>query len=131
MDETLKRAMEQHIYPRVTAMVENITLQKTNSWGEAKGTPLTFVEYLVERTDQWIREEVNYEGKVKGEDSFSWNKKGTRIQFMIDKYLQYSISTAMEQALGLGVSSVRKGLEDAVKIAIDNIKVTVKTEVKT
>lgn len=130
IDKVMSDAFEKHVHPKITEMVENVTLQATNRWGEARGEKLTFIEYLTERADAYIREEVNHNGKTQSEDSYSWRKHGTRIAYLVNSHLQYSIQRAMEQALGDVNSSVRKGLEEAVKIALAGIKVSVNTTVK-
>lgn len=133
VDAILAKAVEDHILPRVAETVDNLTLEETNKWGEKKGTPpATFIEYLVQRAESYIREEVNYNGFAKGEerDSYNWSKSTTRIAYMINKHLHYSIDTAMKKALGEVDGTVRKGLEDAVKIALANIKLTVQTQIK-
>lgn len=131
IDERIKTAFETHVLPLVTEKVDTICLTETNRWGEKVGKPITFIEYLVSRVDFYIREEVNHAGKTKAQESYSWSKSGTRISYMIHEHLQYNISRAVETALGNVNSSVRKGLEEAVKIALDKIKVTVDTKVKT
>lgn len=131
VDGQISKAIADQILPHVGRQVDEIVLQETNSWGEKTGQKCTFIEYLVKRTDHFIREEVNHSGKTRGEDSYSWTKHSTRIAFMIDNYLQYNIEKAMLEALGNVNSSVRKGLEEACKIALAGIKVTVNTQVKT
>jgi hypothetical protein len=131
VSETLDKAMAAHILPKVSEMVEGVCLVETNRWGEKVGEKLTFIEYLVKRTEAYITEGVNYNGKTQSEDSYSWRKHSTRIAFMINQHLQYSIDNAMKKALGDVNSSIRKGLENAVKIALQNITVQVKTDVIT
>lgn len=122
---------EKHILPRVTEMVENMVLQETNKWGEKVGQPVTFIEYMTQRADAWLREEVDFQGKVKGRDSFSWRKFGTRVQYMIDEHLQYTVHKAMENAVKDANQSIVGGLKQAVSIALDEVAAKLKVEVKT
>ncbi len=123
---------EKHVLPRVTAMVEDLCLQETNKWGEKVGKPVTFTEYLVQRADFWLREEVDYSGKTKAEvGGYSFSKSGTRVSYMINQHLQHSISTAMKKALEEANKSIIGGLEEAVKIKLGQIAVQLKTEIKT
>lgn len=131
IDERIEAALQAHVLPKITAMVDDLCLQETNKWGEAKKEPVTFVEYLVGRVDAYIREPVNYAGKAEREDRYNWTANTTRIAYMIHEHLQYNVSQAMKQALGDANASVRKGLEEAVKIALSNISVRVNTEIKT
>jgi hypothetical protein len=129
VNEVLDAAMTAHILPKITEMTEGVCLTETNRWGEKIGKTVTFVEYLTSRIDAYIREDVNHNGKTQAEDSYSWQKRSTRIAYMIHEHLQYNIERAVKQALGEVNSSVRKGLEEAVKIAIAGIKVSVDTKI--
>lgn len=131
IDKSIGDVIESHVKPRIAEMTSAIVLQTTNEWGEKSGKALTFTEFLVQRVDAFIREKVNYEGKARTEaNGYSWNESTTRIAHMIHEHLKYNISRAMEQALGNVNSSVRKGLEEAVTVALNNIKVTVDTKVQ-
>lgn len=130
VDERIDTAMNTHVLPKIAEMVDGICLTETNKWGEKRGENLTFIEYLTQRVDSYIREEVNHNGKTRSEDSYSWSKHSTRITYMISEHLQYSISMAMVAAMGDVNSSVRKSLEEAVKMALANISIKVNTEVK-
>jgi hypothetical protein len=128
----VERVADEHIAPRIAEMIDGATLQQTNQWGEKRGEPVTFIEYLVQRAEAYMTEPVSYDGKVKGENGgFSWSAKGTRVAYMIDKHLNFSIEKAMKQALSEANASIAKGLNDAVKTAIGNLTVQMKTEVKT
>lgn len=131
VDAKIQALADQHVLPNVSAYIEGLTLQETNRWGERTGQKLTFIEYLVQRADAYMREEVNYEGRSKAESSgCSWNKSGTRVAFMVNKHLHYSIETAMKQALTHANSTISKGLEEAVKIALANATAGLKVSVE-
>lgn len=122
-----------HVAPKVTDFIETLTLQETNKWGEKTGKPVTFIEYLVSRADAYIREDVNHDGKSKEEnrDSYSgWSKSTTRIAYMINRHLQYSIQMMVEGALKEANKSFAGGIEQALKtqlaVVLDKVKVGVK-----
>lgn len=119
--ETISNIAEKHVLPNVTQFIENLVLQTTNKWGEKQGAPVTFIEYLVQRAEAYIQEEVNYQGKTKAEDSYSWSKNTTRINFLIERHLQYHMNTAMTQALKVANESIAGGIEKAVKIQLEQI----------
>lgn len=120
-----------HVLPNVASYVETLCLQETNKWGEPAGRKLTFVEYLVERAEAWIKEPVDYQGKPKGTDSYSWRAQGTRIGHMIHEHLDYQIQTAIKQALADLNKSVAKGLHETVRIQLNEVLTKLKVEVKT
>lgn len=47
IDLAVTEIADKHILPNVSEYIETLTLQETNKWGEKKGEPITFVEYLV------------------------------------------------------------------------------------
>lgn len=132
VDAAVSKMADEHILPNVHQYLENLCLQETNRWGEAKGKPVTFIEYLVQRAEAWMTEKVDYQGKAKTErDSYSWRENGTRVEFMIHEHLQYSISTAMKQALADANKTIVGGLQEAVKVKLNEIARKLKVEVKT
>jgi hypothetical protein len=131
IDAKVTAVADTHITPRVSELIDNVTLQQTNSWGEKTGSPVTFTEYLVQRAEAYMVEPLSFDGKTKGESSsYGWSAKTTRVAYMVDRHLHYSIDTAMKKALADANTTIAKGLNDAVTTAIKNITVQVKTEVK-
>jgi hypothetical protein len=114
-----------HILPRVEAMIEGLVLQQTNQWGEKTGKPVTFIEYLIERAETYMTATVDFEGKAKGEASYGsgWKGKTSRIAFMIDRHLQYSIENALETVLRDANDVIKGGIEEAVKIKLKEISI--------
>jgi hypothetical protein len=132
VDQAVNSIADKYVLPKVEEMVENLTLQETNRWGEKTGKRMTFVEYLVARAETYMTEQVNYDGKSKEEsrDSYSFKGQCSRVAYMIHQHLHHSIKTAMEQALGNLNSTVAKGLEETVKLklaeTLASFKVTTK-----
>ena len=131
IDASIENIAGRHVIPNVTDYMEALVLQETNMYGEKKGEPVTFIEYLVQRAEAYIHEKVDMHGKTKAEDSYNWRGTQTRITYLIDKHLHYSISTAMENALSTANAAIMGGIKDAVEIKLkevqDSLKVTVKT----
>jgi len=131
VDRAIDEIAGRNVLPNVTAYVENLVLQETNKWGEKQGKTLTFTEYLVARAEAYITEHVNYEGKNQAENgSYSWSKHTTRIAYLVNKHLNYTISSSVESALKAANSKIAGGIEGAVKIALEQAlsKLRVKTE---
>lgn len=125
---------DKHVLPVISEKVENLVLQETNKWGERTGKSVTFIEYMIQRAEAYITEEVNYEGLEKSHprvSSFSWNKHTTRIAYMIHNHLGYSIKTAMEQALANANSVISTGIQGAVKVALEEVVSKLKVSVQT
>lgn len=131
IDQSVNEIAEKHLLPRVAEMVENVTFQQTNEWGEAKKPPLTFREYLVTQAERWMSEPVDYEGKPKGRDSFGWHASNTRVAHMVHQHLDHHIHTAMAAALKDANSKIAGGIEAAVKMQLQEVLGKLKVDVKT
>lgn len=132
IDTTCAAFCEKHILPHVNQYIENLTIQKTNAYGERKGEPQTFVEYLVATAENYLTENVDSSGKSKAEsDSYSWSGKQTRISQMIHHHLHYEIETAMKQAVGNANASITEGLKTAVAIKLNEIAQRLQVSVNT
>jgi hypothetical protein len=132
INEEVNRLGDIEIGPRVAALVEGVTMQETNSWGEKTGEALTFREYLVKRAEAYMVEPVDYNGKSKdASNSYGFSAKSTRVAYMIDKHLHWQIENAMKDALGQFNGTLGKGLMEAVRLALNSALAALKVEVKT
>lgn len=119
ISQTVSDLAEKHVLPNVSSYIEKLALTETNRWGEKKGQTVTFIEYLVQRADQYMREQVDFKGKSKDEsDGYSWKGTQTRITYLVHQHLHYSIQTAMETALQNANNFIVKGIEETTKIKL-------------
>lgn len=132
IDAKISGIAEKHVLPLAETYIENLTLQETNRWGEKTGKAVTFIEYLIQRAEKYLTEEVNYEGKTKDQVSgYGWTKSQTRLVHLVHQHLHYSIDTAMKQAIQNANSVIVGGIQDTVKIKLGEIAAALKVEVKT
>ena len=131
IDQKVIEIGDKHVLPKVGEMIDNLVLQKTNSWGEKTGKPVTFIEYMVERASDYMTEKVDSSGKTKQESgSYSFSGTQTRVAHMIHSHLHHSIEEAMKQALSVANSTLVKGLEETVKSKLSEILAALKVTVK-
>ncbi len=120
---------EEILAPGIETMVRSLVIQQTNQWGEKRGEPVTFVEYLTQRAHDYLREEVDHGGssKVESRDGYSWRASTTRITHLVDKYLKYEIETFAKQSLAAANGAIAEGIAAAVKSTMkrlaDGVKV--------
>ena len=130
VDAKINSVFDGEIVPRIEEMIDECTLQETNTWGEKRGEPMTFVEYLVNRSDAYLREKVDFSGKTKAQDSgYNWKGCQTRVAFLVHKHLHYSMETFAKQALKDANSTITESLEEAVKIALHGVQERLKVKV--
>jgi hypothetical protein len=130
IDEQIENIAVQHILPNVTDYVQNVTLTETNKWGEKTGETLTFIEYMSKRAEDYLNEKVSFDGKSQSESNYNWKGTQTRITHLINSHFQYSISTAMSNALKNANNSIVGGIEGAVKLKLKEISDSLKINVK-
>lgn len=133
INDTINAIAEREVLPNVASYIESLTLQETTTWGEKKGAPVTFTEYLVARAQAYMQEEVSHDGKGKSEASgYSWSSsKQTRIAYLIHQHLQYSISTAMKDALTVATGEIAKGIHETARHKLNEIAASLKVNVTT
>lgn len=132
IDEKIDELAQKFVLPNVSEYIETLTLQETNQWGEKTGKPVTFIEYLTSRAEAYMQEKVNYEGKSKLENGpYSWSGTQTRITYLVNSHLHYSIEKAMKEALSIATNSIAKGINETVKIKLAEIASKMTTTVST
>jgi len=138
IDQRVAEIAAQHVIPKIDAAIEGMIIQETNSWGEKRGKAFTLTEYLVDRGEVFLREQVNTDGHskedlVRAGDSYNasnWRGYGPRLTTMIDKHLRYHVEIAMKKALGTVQESVGGALADTIKKSIDKLVTGISVAVK-
>lgn len=127
IDKHVSDISEKHIVPKVAEAVEKFKYQECNNWGEKKGKELSFIEYMEIKAENYMQEEVDYNGK---RDSWNDGKRQSRLCHIIEEYIQYEVKRGVESA----TSDMSKQLEQALGTTLrlklaeisDKIKVAVK-----
>lgn len=110
------KVADQEISPRLEEMITKVVLHKTNQWGEKRGEPVTFIEYLVQSAEAYLNEEVTFDGK---KPDYISRGKTTRLIFAIDRHLHYAIDRV-----------VKEGLVDLNKAVTDGVAKTIEMSLK-
>lgn len=120
------------VEPLIAGKIEEIILQRTNDWGEAKGEKVSFRQYLVHRAEAYIVEKVNYDGKDKAESNgYGWSGTQTRITHLINKHLHHEIEKAMKEALSTATNTIAKGIHETARLKLNEIAASMKVAVTT
>lgn len=119
IDEKVLEMAKIHVFPKIDSIIENLVVQKTNNYGEKKGESKTFVEYMIESTQNLMMEKVDNDGRGKGEcNRYDWKETDTRISFMINRYLKYSVEEAMKNVMINANKTIAGGIADVVKLKL-------------
>jgi len=112
-----------HVEPNIIAFIEGMSLEQTNEWGERKkdAVPMSFKEYMVKKAEEYVNEKVDFQGKTKDEDSYSWKGCQTRLAHMMHQHLHYHIENAVKTAVKSVNESIGKSIAETVKMKMDEI----------
>ena len=131
IDAKIDELANKHVLSKASEFIENLCLQETTNWGQKKGEPVSFVEYLIARAEHYLQEDVNYEGKTKKQDGYRWSKSQTRLSHLVHQHLHYSIANAMKEAIKSANETIVGGLEKTVVIKLEEIAKQLKVNVVT
>ena len=131
VDDKIAALAEVHLIPRVGELIESANLQKTNSYGEAKGAPMSFIEYIASRADAYMSENVDINGKSKEEgDSYNWRSVGPRLTVLMRGYIRETLEAHAKNAISDVNKVLAKGMEKAATDAIHAAAAAVKVSVQ-
>lgn len=134
IDAKFESLVASNIVPVIATKVDELVIQRTNLWGEKKGAPVTFLEYLIERADQVMAEPLDKQGRTRAEcerggNSFYEVKGSNRIAAAVDKclttHLQECANTLVKEAQTKVAASLGEVLKSALIDAQSKLKVTV------
>lgn len=134
VDAAIAEIAEKHILPNAAQYIENVTFQPTNRWGERKAESMTFREYLAKRAENYLTEHVSYDGYSEEEchsRGRSFNKSQTRIAHMVHEHLHFEIDRIMKAAVQTANSAIAQGIQETVKIKLEEITKGLKISVAT
>ena len=131
VDEKIAALAAVHLVPRVGEMIESANMQKTNGYGELKGEPMTFKEYIAHRAEAYMSENVNYHGKSKAEDgdSYNWRSEGPRLTVLMRNYIRETLEAAAKAAVNDVNKVIADNIGKAAKQAIAQAGAAIKVSV--
>ena len=131
IDEAIAAIAQKHLLDDLEGQIKNVVIQATNAYGESKGSPATFLEYIVSRAGAYMAEQVDFSGKDKA-SSGGYHFKGTqtRLTHAVHQHLQYTIETATKAVVQNCLSLLTDNLQETVKIKLAEISagITVSTK---
>jgi hypothetical protein len=129
VDTKIAALAEEHLLPRVGEMIESANLQQTNNYGEPKGEPKTFIEYIVARAEAYMSEPVNWKLKTRQEESYNWSNEGTRLTVLMKLHIKDTLDKEAKAAVSdvnkVIAKNIAQAAKDAIAAASDSLKVSV------
>lgn len=130
VDAKIAALAEVHVVPRVGEMIEKADMRITNTYGEPKSPPLTFKEYIASRTEVYMAESVDTNGKSKEESGdYNWRNAGPRLTVLMRMYIQQTMETHAKAAVNdinkVIAKNIAKAATDAINAASAALKVSI------
>jgi hypothetical protein len=135
--DTIKTTVEdigkEHVVPQIEAKIDNLVLQETKKWGGPKGEPQSFPEFMVARAEEFMVEMVDARGNTQTQVNKRremWRPEGSRISYIVDRYLKRRIEDAMGTAMSVANKAIAKTISDAVNARLEEIVGQIKCAIK-
>ena len=128
VDQKIAALAAEHVLPRVGEMIEAADMRKTSQYGEPKGEPMTFKEYIASRAEVYMSEQVDHSGQSKEEsrDSYNWRASGPRLTVLMKLYIKDSLEKSAKSAINDVNKVIAKNIEQAAKDAILSCAASIK-----
>lgn len=126
IDAKFEDLAQRLIAPNLEKLITELVIQRTNEFGQVKGEPQTFIEYLVDRANKYIEEPVDDKGRTQEEfkrdgNSYGWKAAGSRLIVQIDKYLSNAIKEAVIKLVQTQGKSFAEGIRRETLAAINQV----------
>ena len=135
VDAKIGALADQHLVPRVGEMIEKTNMRRTNHYGEPKGEPMTFIEYIASRAEVYMSEDVDYNGKSKADlearnaSTYNLQPSGPRLTVLMRSYIRDTLekhaTAAITDVNKVIAQNIQKAAQDAIASAASAIKVSV------
>ena len=130
IDKMIADIAEEHVLPKVEQLIEGLTFQKTNTWGEPKAPPETVREYITRVAQGYLSEEVNHHGKTKKQDGYNWSAHSTRLLWSIERHVKWHLDESVMGATKNLQDTFANQVSKLVNDLMRNMQVTLVADVK-
>lgn len=129
VDSKIAALAEEHLLPRVGEMIEAANLRQTNNYGEPKGEPMTFIEYIAARAEVYMSEPVDRQGKTGSEGGYNWKPEGPRLTVLMRLHIKDTLDKHAKAALTDVNKVIANNIAEAAKDAINSAAASLKVSV--
>lgn len=116
VDAAIEKLGAETLGPAIENFIQNYKVQQTNTYGEKKGEPKTFTEYLMDCATMYCVQPVDASGSPS--NSYA-SKDNTRITYLIDKHLKNEIEKLVKTHIHEANKLFAKGLNETVRMMIN------------
>jgi hypothetical protein len=134
IDAKFDMFFESHVCPLVGTKIDDLVIQKTNEWGEKRGEPVTFLEYLIEQAEKHLNEPLDARGRTRSQcaatrDSFNPVRGSTRLANAIDQKIAMHLEQCVTIVVRDATDKVGTAMQDVLKNALETAKDKIKVKI--
>ena len=89
----------EQIAGKIDNLLTNYIIKETNQLGESLGKERTVTEFIIERFNVFIKEQVDSKGNPKRKNDCYFKPQGTRLTVAVDTYFKDHLEKAMKTIL--------------------------------
>jgi hypothetical protein len=116
-ESTVEERCESAIKPIMEQGIQEFVLQRTNEFGEKKGEPITFAEYLTSLANAWLNEQVDYQGKTQT-GSYPNRSEQTRLTYLLKEHMRWEIEKHMKDACEMVINQIAPAIATTCELKV-------------
>ena len=123
LEQTITNQLDEQIRKQLAEILTDIVetpIQKTNSYGEPRGEPVSLRERIIKHAEDWLQEAVDEQGKTK---SYHRDKTMPRAEWMTKRAVRSQLYKLYHERIAEAVQQAKDTLNDELENMIkDAIK---------
>lgn len=127
VEQAVDALAEKYIGSELEGRLETMTFPQTNGYGEKKGDPLTLLEYIAKRTETYLTERVDYQGRA-GYSASTADR--TRVVWMLEQFLAERMKEQFSKALATANQQIVDGIAVTMKEKLAEVAAKLRVQVK-
>ena len=114
LEEAVSEMAKESIEPAAQKMVRELVLQPSDRWGVNQGSPTSFEDYMAKMAREWMFEEVDKNGKPKGDQGYRFTAVGRRIDVLVRGVIKKEVDERMQVLADTISGQLEKKLHDQI-----------------
>jgi len=103
-------------------LIAEFAITPTNTYGEKKGEPITFAEFILKRAGDYLQHKVDPRTGATYTDSYSRDSYPTRASWLINSALHEHLKATAQNAIAGTNKTIADAMNAAILEAVNNVK---------
>jgi hypothetical protein len=122
-DAAVAKMVTDYMATNIETVLATTIFAPTNGYGEPKGVPRSFREYIVNQITEYMNEQVDEKGAPKPKGySYNWKSECTRAMWMVDACVKKNLQDAIRETLASANASIAESITETVRKETEKLK---------